>query len=87
MVQFCRLHHVKLSTSYLEECAKADDWLQFLIHSQLHNYQPEEVSPDHWPLFSRKWEHLSECSVLSVTQIQAFCLIHGIFTEMSVDLH
>ncbi|XP_058521898.1 spatacsin [Ochotona princeps] len=45
VVQFCRLHHMMLSTSYLEECAKADDWLQFLIHSQLHNYQPEEVKP------------------------------------------
>ncbi|XP_045628292.1 spatacsin isoform X2 [Ursus americanus] len=42
-VQFCRLHNVKLSTSYLKECAKANDWLQFIIHSQLHNYHPEEV--------------------------------------------
>ncbi|KAF3830479.1 hypothetical protein GH733_004298 [Mirounga leonina] len=42
-VQFCRLHNVKLSTSYLRECAKANDWLQFIIHSQLHNYHPEEV--------------------------------------------
>uniref|UniRef100_A0A8C0WAW7 Spatacsin C-terminal domain-containing protein n=1 Tax=Castor canadensis TaxID=51338 RepID=A0A8C0WAW7_CASCN len=32
-----------LSTSYLRECAKANDWLQFIIHSQLHNYNPEEV--------------------------------------------
>uniref|UniRef100_A0A5F9CIS3 SPG11 vesicle trafficking associated, spatacsin n=1 Tax=Oryctolagus cuniculus TaxID=9986 RepID=A0A5F9CIS3_RABIT len=45
VVQFCRLHNMKLSTSYLKECAKADDWLQFLIHSQLYNYQPEEVKP------------------------------------------
>ncbi|XP_036119648.1 spatacsin isoform X7 [Molossus molossus] len=43
VVQFCRLHNMKLSTSYLRECAKADDWLQFIIHSQLHNYHPEEV--------------------------------------------
>nr|XP_014702562.1 spatacsin isoform X2 [Equus asinus] len=43
VVQFCRLHNVKLSTSYLIECAKANDWLQFIIHSQLHNYHPEEV--------------------------------------------
>uniref|UniRef100_A0A8C7BVW8 SPG11 vesicle trafficking associated, spatacsin n=1 Tax=Neovison vison TaxID=452646 RepID=A0A8C7BVW8_NEOVI len=42
-VQFCRLHNVKLSTSYLRECAEANDWLQFIIHSQLHNYHPEEV--------------------------------------------
>ncbi|XP_047591702.1 spatacsin isoform X1 [Lutra lutra] len=42
-VQFCRLHDVKLSTSYLRECAEANDWLQFIIHSQLHNYHPEEV--------------------------------------------
>nr|XP_045380253.1 spatacsin isoform X3 [Camelus bactrianus] len=43
VVQFCRLHKMKLSTSYLRECAKANDWLQFIIHSQLHNYHPEEV--------------------------------------------
>ncbi|XP_071070276.1 spatacsin isoform X3 [Dasypus novemcinctus] len=43
VVQFCRLHNVKLSTSYLRECAKANDWLQFIIHSQLHNYHSEEV--------------------------------------------
>uniref|UniRef100_A0A8C9AGJ9 SPG11 vesicle trafficking associated, spatacsin n=1 Tax=Prolemur simus TaxID=1328070 RepID=A0A8C9AGJ9_PROSS len=34
---------MKLSMSYLRECAKANDWLQFIIHSQLHNYHPEEV--------------------------------------------
>ncbi|XP_045384024.1 spatacsin isoform X1 [Lemur catta] len=43
VVQFCRLHNMKLSMSYLRECAKANDWLQFIIHSQLHNYHPEEV--------------------------------------------
>ncbi|XP_045678638.1 spatacsin isoform X1 [Phyllostomus hastatus] len=43
VVQFCRLHNVKLSTAYLRECARANDWLQFIIHSQLHNYHPEEV--------------------------------------------
>ncbi|XP_008067820.1 spatacsin isoform X2 [Carlito syrichta] len=43
VVQFCRLHNMKLSMSYLRECAKANDWLQFIIHSQLHNYDPEEV--------------------------------------------
>ncbi|XP_053452165.1 spatacsin isoform X2 [Nycticebus coucang] len=43
VVQFCRLHKMKLSMSYLQECAKANDWLQFVIHSQLHNYHPEEV--------------------------------------------
>uniref|UniRef100_A0A8D0Y6D6 SPG11 vesicle trafficking associated, spatacsin n=1 Tax=Sus scrofa TaxID=9823 RepID=A0A8D0Y6D6_PIG len=43
VVQFCRLHDMKLSTSYLRECAKANDWLQFIVHSQLHNYHPEEV--------------------------------------------
>ncbi|XP_036299435.1 spatacsin isoform X3 [Pipistrellus kuhlii] len=43
VVQFCRLHNIKLSTSYLRECAKANDWLQFIIHSQLHNYHPDEV--------------------------------------------
>ncbi|XP_006883263.1 PREDICTED: spatacsin [Elephantulus edwardii] len=42
-IQFCRLHNLKVSTSYLVECAKANDWLQFIVHSQLHNYHPEEV--------------------------------------------
>ncbi|KAM5179031.1 spatacsin isoform 3-T3 [Callospermophilus lateralis] len=43
VIQFCRLHNMRLSTSYLRECAQANDWLQFIIHSQLHNFQPEEV--------------------------------------------
>ncbi|XP_060030535.1 spatacsin isoform X2 [Erinaceus europaeus] len=43
VVQFCRLHNMSLSTSYLQECAKANDWLQFIIHSQLHSYHPEQV--------------------------------------------
>lgn len=43
VLQFCTLHEMKLSTSYLRECAQANDWLQFLVHSQLHNYHPEEV--------------------------------------------
>ncbi|XP_001366663.1 spatacsin [Monodelphis domestica] len=43
VVQFCRLHNVKLSMAYLRECARANDWLQFIVHSQLHNYPLEEV--------------------------------------------
>ncbi|GAB1286802.1 Spatacsin [Apodemus speciosus] len=43
VLQFCMLHNRKRSVSYLRECAKADDWLQFLVHSQLHNHLPEEV--------------------------------------------
>lgn len=67
VVQFCRLHNLKLSTSYLRECAKANDWLQFIIHSQLHNYHPEEVSNRLLPVFQEeKLEHFSEDSVLSV---------------------
>jgi hypothetical protein len=55
-----------LSTSYLRECAKANDWLQFIIHSQLHNYNPEEVSLDYWQLLKRKLKYFLEDSVLSV---------------------
>ncbi|XP_057636203.1 spatacsin [Chionomys nivalis] len=44
VLQFCTVHNMKLSLSYLRECAKANDWLQFLVHSQLHNYHPEEVN-------------------------------------------
>ncbi|XP_055480029.1 spatacsin [Psammomys obesus] len=43
VLQFCTLHDMNLSVSYLKECAKANDWVQFLVHSQLHNYRPEEV--------------------------------------------
>ncbi|XP_028734564.1 LOW QUALITY PROTEIN: spatacsin [Peromyscus leucopus] len=43
VLQFCTVHNMKPSMSYLRECAKANDWLQFLVHSQLHNYHPEEV--------------------------------------------
>ncbi|XP_059114916.1 spatacsin [Peromyscus eremicus] len=44
VLQFCTVHNMKPSLSYLRECAKANDWLQFLVHSQLHNYHPEEVN-------------------------------------------
>ncbi|XP_048188243.1 spatacsin [Perognathus longimembris pacificus] len=43
VVQFCRLHDLKLSTAYLIECAKENDWLLFIVHSQQYNYHPEEV--------------------------------------------
>ncbi|XP_066490937.1 spatacsin [Tiliqua scincoides] len=43
VVQFCRLHNLKLSTSYLKECARSSDWLQFLIEAQMHDYPPAEV--------------------------------------------
>ncbi|XP_040083385.1 spatacsin isoform X2 [Oryx dammah] len=42
VAQFCRLHNMRPSTSYLRECARANDWLQFIIHSQLHSHHPEE---------------------------------------------
>ncbi|XP_068962031.1 spatacsin [Petaurus breviceps papuanus] len=43
VVQFCRLHNVRLSTAYLRECSQANDWLQFIVYSQLHSYPLEEV--------------------------------------------
>ncbi|XP_069766261.1 spatacsin isoform X2 [Narcine bancroftii] len=43
MAQFCRLHGLTLSVAYLQACAQEDEWLQFVVFSQLHNYQPEEV--------------------------------------------
>ncbi|XP_054128500.1 spatacsin [Melozone crissalis] len=45
VVQFCKLHSLELSTSFLRECAKANEWLQFLIQSQLHGHQPAQVVP------------------------------------------
>ncbi|KAK1198478.1 SPTCS protein, partial [Pygoscelis papua] len=43
VMQFCKLHNIGLSTSYLKECAKSNDWLQFMIQIQLYSYQPDEV--------------------------------------------
>ncbi|NXJ00144.1 SPTCS protein, partial [Psophia crepitans] len=43
VMQFCKLHKLRLSTSYLKECAKSGDWLQFIIQTQLYSYQPDEV--------------------------------------------
>ncbi|KAL1786843.1 spatacsin isoform X1 [Sigmodon hispidus] len=44
VLQFCTVHNMNLSISYLRECAKANDWLQFLLLSQLHSYHPQEVN-------------------------------------------
>ncbi|NWV63788.1 SPTCS protein, partial [Malurus elegans] len=44
VMQFCKLHNLELSTSFLRECAKSNEWLQFLIQSQLHSHQPAQVS-------------------------------------------
>ncbi|KAM6059562.1 spatacsin [Theristicus caerulescens] len=43
VMQFCKLHNIGLSTSYLKECAKSNDWLQFIIQTQLYSYPPDEV--------------------------------------------
>ncbi|XP_009978070.1 PREDICTED: spatacsin, partial [Tauraco erythrolophus] len=43
VMQFCKLHDIELSTSYLKECAKSNDWLQFIVQSQLYSHRPEEV--------------------------------------------
>ncbi|NWI89416.1 SPTCS protein, partial [Pitta sordida] len=43
VTQFCQLHHIGLSTSYLRECARASDWLQFLVQSQLEGHPPAQV--------------------------------------------
>ncbi|XP_071610161.1 spatacsin isoform X1 [Heliangelus exortis] len=43
VMQFCKLHNIGLSTSYLQECARASDWLQFIIQTQLYSFQPDEV--------------------------------------------
>lgn len=44
VMQFCKLHDLELSTSFLRECARSNEWLQFLIQSQLHGHQPAQVS-------------------------------------------
>ncbi|KAK2524422.1 Spg11 [Columba guinea] len=43
VMQFCKLHNIGLSTSYLKECAQSNDWLQFMVQAQLYSYQPDKV--------------------------------------------
>ncbi|XP_074863263.1 spatacsin [Carettochelys insculpta] len=43
VMQFCKLHDIKLSTSYLKECARSNDWLQFIIQTQMYSYQLDEI--------------------------------------------
>ncbi|NWT01891.1 SPTCS protein, partial [Mionectes macconnelli] len=43
VMQFCKLHNIGLSTSYLWECARSSDWLQFLLQSHLYGHQPGQV--------------------------------------------
>ncbi|XP_066184251.1 spatacsin [Sylvia atricapilla] len=45
VMQFCKLHNLELSTSFLRECAKSNEWLQFLLQSQLCGHQPAQVIP------------------------------------------
>ncbi|NXQ57464.1 SPTCS protein, partial [Anthoscopus minutus] len=45
VMQFCKLHNLELSTSFLRECAKSNEWLQFLIQTQLYGHQPAQVVP------------------------------------------
>ncbi|XP_068882194.1 spatacsin [Aphelocoma coerulescens] len=45
VMQFCKLHNLELSTSFLRECAKSNEWLQFLIQTQLYSHQPAQVIP------------------------------------------
>ncbi|NXD38008.1 SPTCS protein, partial [Copsychus sechellarum] len=45
VMQFCQLHGLELSTSFLRECARSNEWLQFLIQAQLHGHQPAQVLP------------------------------------------
>ncbi|KAG9488969.1 hypothetical protein GDO78_005140 [Eleutherodactylus coqui] len=39
VVQFCLLHGIPISTSYLKYCAQRQDWLQLLVHTN----SPEQV--------------------------------------------
>ncbi|KAJ1179187.1 hypothetical protein NDU88_004423 [Pleurodeles waltl] len=43
VMKFCRLHGLKPSISFLQYCAKSNNWLQFIVQSQIHRHQPEEV--------------------------------------------
>ncbi|MBN3318750.1 SPTCS protein, partial [Atractosteus spatula] len=43
VVQFSQLHKLPLTSVYLQACATDNQWLHFLIFSQLHSYPPEQV--------------------------------------------
>lgn len=76
---------MKPSTSYLRECARANDWLQFIIHSQLHSHHPEEVSHRLFLVIKEEeMEHFSEDSVLSVVYHRLLFAMVTIFTAISV---
>ncbi|XP_016156287.1 PREDICTED: spatacsin [Ficedula albicollis] len=45
VMQFCQLHGLEPSTSFLRECARSNQWLQFLIQAQLYGHQPAQVLP------------------------------------------
>ncbi|XP_032926333.1 spatacsin isoform X2 [Catharus ustulatus] len=45
VMQFCQLHGLELSTSFLRECARSNEWLQFLLQAQLYGHQPAQVLP------------------------------------------
>lgn len=49
VMQFCQLHGLELSTSFLRECARSNEWLQFLLQAQLYGHQPAQVSSVHSP--------------------------------------
>ncbi|XP_051484841.1 spatacsin [Apus apus] len=69
VMQFCKLHNIRLSTSYLRECAKSNDWLQFIIQTQLHSFQPDEVMSilqDFTPVLQ---DHL----MLALEKLPCFC--------------
>ncbi|XP_075620549.1 spatacsin isoform X2 [Balearica regulorum gibbericeps] len=69
VMQFCKLHKLGLSTSYLKECAKSNDWLQFIIQTQLYSYQPDECqgnsNPSSYLLTEGLREHAPILSVLA----------------------
>ncbi|CAI5792574.1 Spatacsin_C domain-containing protein [Podarcis lilfordi] len=73
VAQFCRLHGLKLSMSYLKVCARSSEWLQFLIEAQRYNYQPSEVVPILQEFPPPLQDHLRlalECLQSSVTPLE-----------------
>ncbi|XP_064618908.1 spatacsin-like isoform X2 [Lineus longissimus] len=39
----CRLSKLRYSTLYLQQCAKVDNWLQFMAFAQLHQYSSDQL--------------------------------------------
>ena len=43
-VQFCRLHHLPLTTCFVKSCCQTDNWLSLFLFIHLYQMPPDHVS-------------------------------------------